>query len=38
MIDNVFLTSQGVVGPVFQIGFLSVGGVIVASFGVGSVY
>lgn len=37
MIDNVFLTSQGV-GPVFQVGFLSVGGVLVESFGVGSVY
>lgn len=37
MIDNVFLTSQGV-SSVFQIGFLSVGGVIVESFGVGSVY
>lgn len=37
MIDNVFLTSQQV-GPVFQVGFLSVGGVLVESFGVGSVY
>lgn len=37
MIDNVFLTSQGV-SSVFQVGFLSVGGVLVESFGVGSAY